>query len=193
MTTNINLLPWREERRENNRKLFILSMGISAFVAVICVATIFLILEQHINFQTQRNQLIKDEIARYDRQIMKIKEIKSLKAALISRMSIIQELQQSRPKIVHFFDELVKMTPRSIYFLQVERNGDTVLLTGHADSNSTVSELMQNVQKNFWIHSPKLKEIEEVVSKKNNKLYNQFRLKAALKAKEQAQQGEFDE
>ena len=71
MTTRINLLPWREERREKNRKLFFIGIGFSSALAVIIVIATFLIYSNLIEHQTGRNNLIQDEIARYNRQIKK--------------------------------------------------------------------------------------------------------------------------
>ena len=193
MTTNINLLPWREERRERNKMLFLSGLGGSGILACLIVVITFIVLGSLIDSQTHRNSLIEAEIARYNKQIIQIKALKSARDALISRMTVIQELQESRPEIVHFFDELVNIIPRPIYLLKVERIDRNIMLTGHTDSNSTVSSLMQSVRHNYWLNSPKLEEVEEVTNKKHDKLYNQFRLKLILKPKNQVLEGALDE
>lgn len=193
MTTNINLLPWREERRERNKKYFFIGLGSSAAAAIIFVIVTFFVLGNWIDGQKERNKLIENEIARYDREIVKIKELKSLRDSFIARMSVIQKLQESRPEIVHFFDELVNVVPVNIYLLSVERFGNNVLLTGHTDSNSSVSLLMQNIRSNFWLSKPELQEVEEVTNKKYSKLYNQFRVKLLLQPQNKSQEDGFDE
>ena len=192
-TTNINLLPWREERRERNKIQFFIGLGSSAVLALCLVIAAFFILDNRIDGQTQRNRLIENEIARYDRQIVKIKQLRLLRDSLIARMSVIQKLQESRPEIVHFFDELVKIVPRSIYLLSIERYDINIMLTGHTDTNSSVSLLMHNIRKSFWVNKPKLEEVEEITNKKYSKLYNQFRLKVVLQPQNKLKEGAFDE
>ncbi len=192
-TTNINLLPWREERRERNKKYFFIGLGSSALFAVLIVIATFFILENLTEEQIGRNKLIENEIAYYDRQIVKIKQLKLLRDSLIARMSVIQKLQESRPEIVHFFDELVTIVPRSIYLLSVERYDKNIMLTGHTDTNSSVSLLMHNIRNNFWLNKPMLEEVEEATNKKYSKLYNQFRLKLILQPQNKFKEEVFDE
>lgn len=194
MTTNINLLPWREEKRERNKRFFLIGLGVSATVSFVIAIITFVVLNNHIDYQTERNKLIEGEIARYNRQIAEIKKLKATRASLIARMNVIQQLQENRPEIVHFFDELVKVVPKSIYLLVVERIGDDITLTGHTDVNSSVSLLMRRINANFWLNKPVLEEVAEVTNKKKTALYNQFRLKVILKPldKLQANEDQFD-
>jgi type IV pilus assembly protein PilN len=183
MTTTINLLPWREERRERNQRFFIIGLGASAGVAFIIALLTFFVLESKIEHQINRNRLIENEIARYEREIAEIKKLKSTRESLIARMKIIQRLEESRPEVVHFFDKLVTVIPRAIYLLKIERFGNEIMLTGHTDANSTVSQFMQNIRQNYWLNRPILEEVAEVTNKKRTELYNQFRLKVLLKPK----------
>ena len=72
MTTTINLLPWREERRERKRRFFFICLGVSGVMAVAIVIMAFTTFNSLIEHQTTRNQLIEDEIARYNQQLIKI-------------------------------------------------------------------------------------------------------------------------
>jgi len=193
MTTNINLLPWREERRERNKKYFFLGLGFSGVAAILCIILTFLILVSCVDDQKKRNQLIENEIARYDREIVKIKELKSMRDSFIARMLVIQKLQESRSEIVHFFDELVNVIPKSIYLLSVDRFDNNILLTGHTDTHSSVSLLMHNIRNNSWLSKPELQEVIEVTNKKYSKLYNQFRIKLKIKPINRSHEDGFDE
>ncbi len=193
MTTSINLLPWREEKREQNRLLFFIGLGLSSAIAIVIVISTFLIFSNLIEHQTGRNRLIEDEIARYNRQIVKIQQLKKVKASLIARMNVIQQLQENRPEIVHFFDELVNVIPRTIYLLKAQRISNSIILTGHTDANSSVSLLMHNIRSNYWLNMPVLEEVAEVTNKKKTKLYKQFRLKVILKPLNKLQEEALDE
>ncbi len=183
MITTINLLPWRELKRERSKLFFFIGLGVSAGLSAIIAVVTFFILENNLEHQQNRNHLIENEIAFYNGKIARIRKLKSIRASLIARMKVIQKLQESRTEIVHFFDELVKIVPRSIYLLKVERIGDSIMLTGHTDANSSVSLMMHNIRRNFWLNYPSLEEVEEVTNQRKNKLYNQFRVKIVLKPK----------
>lgn len=187
--TSINLLPWREEQREQKKLLFFIGIGIRGMTAIVIVIAIYVFLNNKINNQTERNQKIQTEIKRYERDIRAIKKLKMVRAALITRMNIIQQLQENRPEIVHFFDELTKIMPKSIYLVKIVRSGESIMLIGHADTNSSVSALMHNIRKDFWVHSPILEEVEEITDKKNTRLYDQFRVKFTLMPENKRKRG----
>lgn len=187
--TAINLLPWREEQREKKKNLFLIGLGIRCVSAIVICIAIYFVLDNMITHQEERNQLIEKEISRYERDIRAIKQLKLVRASLITRMNIIQQLQENRPEIVHFFDELTKIVPKSIYLVNIARTDDSIMLIGHSDTNSSVSALMHNIRKNFWVHNPVLEEIEEITDKKNNIIYNQFRVKMILMPENKRKKG----
>jgi len=93
-------------------------------------------------------------------------------------MNIIQELQSNRPKVVHFFYELVKVLPKGVHLNEVSRDSAQVTLVGKAESNSSVSELMRNVNENAWLSHPVLSEIK--TEKIDGKYISYFRMNLNL-------------
>ena len=75
-------------------------------------------------------------------------------------MNIIQQLQESRPEVVHLFDELVVTIPDGVYLTRAEQNGRSVIVEGQAQSNARVSALMRNIEASPWIGNPSLQLIE---------------------------------
>jgi type IV pilus assembly protein PilN len=156
----INLLPWREaERRQRKRDFFGTTAAFLALAAVLALA-VHVQAERMIDGQQGRNQFLQKEIAALDIKIKKIKELETTKAKLITRMSIIQDLQESRPEVVHLFDELVATVPDGVYLTRVEQTGRSVIVEGQAQSNARVSSLMRNIEASSWLSSPILLLIE---------------------------------
>jgi type IV pilus assembly protein PilN len=157
---HINLLPWREEERRRKQKEFI---NIAAGAAVVMLGIIVLV---HINIsgrietQESRNRFLQEEITRVDGEIKEIKALESEKKALLARMKIIQELQSSRPGIVHLFDEIAKTIPEKAFLVKATRKGSTLNLNGIADSNDYVSQFMRSLNDSPWFANPKLLVIE---------------------------------
>ncbi|HSQ06765.1 MAG TPA: PilN domain-containing protein [Chromatiaceae bacterium] len=156
----INLLPWREAERKRRQQEFAVAAGFSLGVAVLLALATHWHVEGLIEAQRGRNQFLQTEIAALDVKIKKIKDLETTKANLIARMNIIQQLQESRPGVVHLFDELVVTIPDGVYLTRVEQSGRSVIVDGQAQSNARVSALMRNIEASAWIGSPSLQLIE---------------------------------
>lgn len=157
---HINLLPWREEERRRKQKEFI---NIAAGAGVVMLGVIVLVHLQvagMISNQDNRNKFMDEQIAIVDKEIEEINSLEKEKAALLARMKVIQELQGTRPVIVHIFDEIAKNLPEQAYLIDVKRTGKSINLEGVADSNDYVSQLMRNLNESPWLTNPKLTVIE---------------------------------
>jgi type IV pilus assembly protein PilN len=170
--TRINLLPWREEARQRRRKEFAAAGGLALVLTLLLAVLVHLQIEGRIGDQLARNQLLEGEIAQLNRQIKEIEDLEKIKADLLSRMEIIQELQESRPEIVRLFDELVVAIPDGVYLTKLEQNGRTVIVEGRAQSNARVSAFMRSIEASGWIGGPRLLLIED----KTGTGLSQFRL-----------------
>jgi type IV pilus assembly protein PilN len=181
----INLLPWREKQREKEKKLFTSMMLVGVIAAAAIVFLINLYASHLVDNQTARNQIVQKEINSLNDQIKEIRTLKQVRESLISRMSIIQNLQSTRTLMVHLFDELIKITPSGVYIYKLERKIDQVTLWGYSESNTNISILMTNIEKNPWIHTPVLTQIKKR-DDSTKAANNDFSLSFILKPKNQA-------
>src|SRR5688572_21304067 len=100
----INLLPWREQQRIERKKAFAVGM-FGAFIGAVAVAGVaWFFVNQMMDAQRDRNNLLRAEIAELDKMIEEINSLEQQKQQLIARMQIIDTLQRSRTEIVHVFD-----------------------------------------------------------------------------------------
>jgi len=159
--TEINLLPWRELKREHEKKQFTIYLFAGFAGAAIIVFLINFYGQQLVSNQTYRNNQLQNEIAEMQKKIKEINNIKLLKQALIARMTIVQNLLITRVLTVRLFDELIKVMPKGVFLSKVERSGDKITVLGYAESNSDISALMRNIEKNALIQAPALTEIKK--------------------------------
>jgi type IV pilus assembly protein PilN len=155
----INLLPWREERRQQLTKEFYVMLGISAGVALLIFALAYYFYNQSIEFQNKRNGFLTAEIKKLDDKIAEIKELESKKAGLIARQQVIEELQASRTQMVHLFDELVKTIPNGVFLEKIAQQGKVISLEGYSQSHSRVSDYMRKLEKSEWFSGVELEYI----------------------------------
>jgi type IV pilus assembly protein PilN len=157
----INLLPWREERRKARQTQFNILTGMVAAAGAFVVFLMYLWMTKAISDQNARNAFLTQQIGFEDKQIEKIKGLQDTKQALLARMQIIQQLQQSRPIVVHLFDQLVKTLPPGVYLTSVSESGDQLTLEGTAESSARISTYLRNIDASPWMGDPNL----QVVSK----------------------------
>lgn len=152
----INLLDWREARREARKNRFLTAL---AAAAVASAGVVFLTMSgfnQAIENQNRRNQFLEQEIAKVDQQIKEIQELEKTRDNLITRMRIIEELQQARSQIVHYFDQLVATLPDGVYLTSLNQKGNITTVNGVAESNGRVSAYMVNLDESPWFDDPQL-------------------------------------
>ncbi|MDO9424621.1 MAG: PilN domain-containing protein [Methylobacter sp.] len=158
----INLLPWREELRAQKKQDFINAIGAAVLFTVIIFAGIHMYIEGLKAYQEQRNKVIQDEIALLDIKIAQIKTIEEQKAKLLTKIELIQKLQESRPEIVHLFDELPRVTPDGVFLAQFTQVGAELTFEGKSQSNARVSAFMRAIESSAWLKIPTLDVIKSV-------------------------------
>jgi type IV pilus assembly protein PilN len=161
----INLLPWREELRKQRQREFALTAGIAALAMVGVVALAHYQVGLWIQGQERRNQFLDQELAKLDRRIQEIRDLEKEKEGLLARMRIVEQLQTSRPEVVHLFTELVNTLPEGLHLTEVTQKDRAVTLVGVAQSNARVSSLMRNLEASPWLASPDLKRIQATSSR----------------------------
>ena len=157
---SINLLPWREAERKKRQRDFGVATGGAVVAAIaVVVATIFAY-SQMISAQESRNKRLTDEIVELEKSITEINGLERQKERLLARMEIIEELQKSRPEIVHLFDELVRQLPEGVYLTGMKQTGSRVEIRGVAQSSTRVSALMRQIDASNWLSDPEVERVE---------------------------------
>lgn len=178
----INLLPHRQERRDAARKHFFI---VAAMTAVLGAAVVLLVHGYNaamVSEQVSRNDFLKKETDKLDKEIAEIKKLKDEIQALLSRKQVIETLQADRAQTVYLLDQLVQQMPEGVYLRSISQKSGHVNLIGYAQSNARVSTLMRNVETSQWLATPKLNEIKAVVV--NGKRVSEFNLDISLKRAE---------
>ena len=179
MSGKINLLPHREERRKRARTHFAVLSGMTAALGIAIVGAVWFVYQQRISAQDDRNKFMKSEIAKLDKEIDEIKEVKDKIAALLARKQVIETLQADRVQTVYLLDELVRQMPEGVFLRSVKQRGPGIELIGYAQSNARVSTLMRNIDSSPWLASPNLVEIKATTLGKMR--ISEFNLKLAMK------------
>lgn len=179
----VNLLPHREERRKaQRRQLGILAVGV-AIIGLAIAGLVHGVIAGYVDAQNERNEFLKRENAKLDKEIDEIKKLQGEIQALLSRKQIIETLQTDRSRTVELLDQLVRQTPDGIYLKTLKQEGLKVNLTGYAQSNARVSTFMRNLQNSSIVEntptSPQLVEIK--ATDVNKRRLSEFNMNFTIK------------
>jgi type IV pilus assembly protein PilN len=160
----INLLPWREEERKRRQRDFGMALGGAVLAGVAVVMLTVVAYSQMISGQEQRNARLTEEITVLQRSIEEIDGLERQKERLLARMEIIDQLQKSRPEIVHLFDEMVRQLPEGVYLTSFKQNGSRLEIRGVAQSSTRVSALMRQIDASEWLADPEVERVQTTTS-----------------------------
>ena len=176
----INLLPHREQARKDRRQQFV-SLVVLMLLAGAAVWFVgHVLIGQRIESQMSSNDFLKREIASLDKEIAEIARIKEQTQSLLARKQVIESLQGNRTEMVVVFNELVKQMPEGVFLKSVKQSGRSINLTGYAQSNARVSQLMRNLDSSPVFEKPSLLEIKAVNF--NRRQVGEFNLNVSIES-----------
>ncbi len=181
----INLLPHREAKRQRRKAAFMIGLALSAIVGLAITGVWWAVVQQMVSNQQERNAFLTGEIKKLDAQIRDIANLRSEIDALKARQKSVEDLQTDRNIPVHLLNELAKQVPEGVYLTSIKQTGTTVTVTGTAQTNERVSELLRNTaNSSMWLERPELVEIRSTLPPSPNaqqrRLYD-FSMRVSIK------------
>lgn len=155
----VNLLPHREEKRKARQLQFIVLSVISLALGAVIVGFVHAAISTQISYQERRNTYLKNEIAVLDKQIEEIKKLREQTQALLSRKTVVENLQSTRSDVVHLLDQMLRILPDGVYLKSLKQTGYRINMVGYAQSSARVSTLMRSIEDSPWLDSPQLIEV----------------------------------
>jgi type IV pilus assembly protein PilN len=187
----INLLPHREAARKRRKETFFVMLGASAVMGGVIAGSIYLWYAAQISNQQDINMVLQNENKRLDAQIKDIATLQAEIAALRARQQAVEDLQADRNMPVHLVNELVKQLPDGVYVTSLKQENQVVTVTGMAQSNERVSELLRNLgSKSPWLSRPELVEITAAsvaLTPRDQRRVSNFTMKVRLLRASEAQ------
>jgi type IV pilus assembly protein PilN len=166
----INLLPHREEKRRLRKQAFFVGVGLSVVVGAVLVALWFAVLQQMTSAQQARNEFLKSAIVKLDDEIKDVSALKSEIESLKARQRAVEDLQTDRNMPVYLLNELVRQTPEGVYLNSIRQDGQSVLVSGVAQTNERVAEFLRNTNtRSEWLERADLQEIKAGASGKDSR------------------------
>ena len=180
----INLLPHREAARKQKREFFFVSLGIAVLLGGLISGGVYSWYQAQITAQKDKNTLLKTEITKLEGQIKDIATLQQEIAALRARQNAVEELQGNRNLPVYLLTEMVTQLPDGVYLTSLKQENQVVSITGVAQSNERVSELLRNLANNSTsLTRPELIEItgaSVALSPRDQRRVSNFSMRVSL-------------
>ena len=180
----INLLPHREAARKRRKEIFFVLLGSSAAIGAALSVLVFLWFSAAVTIQQKTNAAIDAEIKTLENQIKDIAGLETDIAALRARQQAVEDLQSDLNLPVHLLTQLVNQLPDGVYITKMTQADQQVSISGIAQSNERVSELLRNLANNTpWFTKPELVEIvagSVAVTPREQKRVANFSIKVRL-------------
>ncbi|MEZ8765871.1 PilN domain-containing protein [Vibrio alginolyticus] len=155
MLYRINLLPWRENQREEHRCRFISLVALGMLVAVGIQWGIGKFFEYQQDQQQERLDYLTHYIAELDQRIeaMKIAELGHSK--ILERLKVVEGLQNGRNKTTEFMNLMPAVIPEGVYVDKIKMNDLEIEISGISDSTPKLATMLDNMER-----SAKLNDVE---------------------------------
>jgi type IV pilus assembly protein PilN len=177
----INLLPHREQKRQRRKTAFNIGLGVAAVVGALTVGAWYAVLDAMKSGQMERNALLEAETKKLEEQIKDIANLRAEIDALKSRQKAVEDLQGDRNTPVHLLNELVRQMPDGVYLTGIKQSGKNVTLSGVAQTNERVSELLrQTGNSSPWLGKPELIEIKSAAAQAGRGQLYDFSMRVSL-------------
>jgi type IV pilus assembly protein PilN len=151
----INLLPWRENQREEHRRRFISLVALGMLVAVGIQWGIGKFFEYQQDQQQDRLDYLTHYIAELDQRIEAMKIAEQEHSKILERLKVVEGLQNGRNKTTEFMNLMPAVIPEGVYVDKIKMNDLEIEISGISDSTPKLATMLDNMER-----SAKLNDVE---------------------------------
>lgn len=155
MLYRINLLPWRDNQREEHRRRFVGLIVLGLFVAVGIQWSIGKFYEYQQDQQQARLDYLTHYIAELDQRIEAMKIAEQEHSKILERLKVVEGLQNGRNKTTEFMNLMPAVIPEGVYVDKIEMNDLEIEISGISDSTPRLATMLDNMER-----SAKLLDVE---------------------------------
>lgn len=157
--SNINLLPWRDAVRVQQKKQFWLILAISALCALTLMVGVNLWIIKLIDKQQARNQFLQNETVKLDVVLGQINLIKKQREQIMERMRLIAGLQQRRNLSVRLFNQMPALVPPGVYLNSMKVDQARIDVVGKTEAYTRVASMIRQIEDSDWLADPRINTI----------------------------------
>ena len=166
MARKFNLQPWREQRREEQKKNFTYA---SFGIVFLCAAALGAYYWQQTNYIEEQKSAIsqlEENINKLSTAETEVKRLQELNRQVNLQIDVIQGLQAERGLATEMLDYIAQHTPETVFLSSINYQAGKVVITGVASNDSGVAQFIRNMEKFQYFSKASIENI--VTAVKNN-------------------------
>lgn len=151
MLHDINLLPWREEKRQEYKQRFygMVVLGVLMAIGLQWFGSLYI---DHLKTQQKiRNQQLQAYVQELDKQLINLKAIEAKHKSILTRLRLVESLQNERNKTTDFMNLMPELVPEGVYVDKMKMNGRDVEIGGISDSTARLATMLDNFENSVWL------------------------------------------
>ncbi|CAH0534594.1 hypothetical protein VST7929_02538 [Vibrio stylophorae] len=178
---DINLMPWREAKREKHKKRFMAMLGIGLVISALTVAGSHFFLGSELSKQNARVDKVQVEIDKQNSLLSKLSELRKKREELQQKIRIVSELQNGRNRVTVMMNLLPEVVPAGVYMKSIQFQAQSVGITGVADSKARLSTFLKQLEESPYITGVTISTVQATEGVDNLPL-NEFQVAFQLKS-----------
>lgn len=159
MSININLLPWREARREKQTRAFYIVVLFMLLMGGVLAYAVSYVYQQQLVAQQQRNAYITTYIEQLNREIADVQRYQTNAEQLGEQLRLFQALHSERINTVQLFNDLAASVAQGVVYQRLSRSGERISLSAVAGNERQVSEQLRQIASMPGFGVPVLSEV----------------------------------
>lgn len=187
MLHDINLLPWRAEKLKKYRQRFYGMVVLGVLFAWVLQWFASLYIDHLKDQQRDRNQQLQAYITKLDKQLVNLKEIEAKHKSILTRLRLVESLQNERNKTTDFMNLMPELVPEGVYVDKIRMSGREIEMAGISDSTARLATMLDNFENSIWLSDV---EMHSIISGKVlfGKKFQSFKLSFRFEADEPEQE-----
>lgn len=157
----LNLLPWREQRRQQKNKQFIMALVLSLAITLLMAAAVWGYLQQTNHTLILANKVLIDKNAQLQIAIDKDQSEKQRQQKIVAQFIEVERLAHHRNSLVQLWSELTSVIPTTMYLTTIESQQGSMVFRGKSKESSAVSKFVAYLQQNPAIQQAQVKHIKK--------------------------------
>lgn len=146
MLHNVNLLPWREAERDEHKRRFVGLLALAAIVALGIQWGIGFYIDDQGHEQQLRLNTLNQHISQLDERIAALKVTEDEHKALLTRLKVVESLQQRRNKTTELMNLFPRLIPEGVYVDKIKMNDYDIEVTGISDTTARLATMLEQLE-----------------------------------------------
>ena len=144
---HLNLLPWREQQRQQVSKIFLRSLwfgiGIIVSLTVLVNVNLYLQLEQ----QRLRNHYLQNQIKMLRAPLVKLERILQKRKTILAHLQALANLHIQGLHQLELINTIATILPTSAYLFTMESNMPFLIVSGQTRSQININTILMKLKR----------------------------------------------